>query len=484
MNKNSKLHNIALIMCGMVITMAVVVGCFINGGFILNDYDESVEGVQEAERRNSIVEGNFTDKSGTPVMTPVNPVKDEQIRVEPAYAHLLGYNSVGHAQSGLRQLYHRVLYEDYNTGKGSTIQLTIDDAIQKQAYNYLQRGVNGNPIRGSIVILDAKTGDVVAMTSRNTREYDTSVIDVGENFEEYSKIADFFYNYPTDIPEAPGSVYKLVTACAAIEKGCDDHIYNDVESGGAYYVDGDENLKIINHSVVRDIVFGDINMQTALNNSLNTYFASLGVEKLGESVIEEYARKFLINMDKKTNNEYKTLDVGFAKLPSYMEMVSPEGNYNARYNLALLTHGQGMFAITPLHIAMIGQAIANDGNMKMPLLVKSIIYPDGKEVPTLRKNNPVPPIKAETAQKLKDYLVGTTSAIFGRELNLTDKDGNTVRVYSKTGTAEIGMKDGTCHAYLLCMTDDYVVLISSNRTHESGSSHKEIAAGLLHSLYK
>ncbi len=484
MNKNSKLHNFALVMCGMVIVMAVATGVLINGGFILCDYNDSVQGVQEAERKTNVVEGDILDRWDNPIMAPLLPVKEEQVRVEPAYAHLLGYNSVSHGYDRLRGSYRKILYDDAGTGKGSTIKLTIDDKIQKAAYSYLQRGINGNPIRGSIVILDAKNGDVLAMTSRNLIEYDTSVIDIEENFKKYSSVENFFYNYPTDIPEAPGSVYKLVTACAAIEKGCDDHIYNDVASNGVYYVDGNENLEIKNHSAVRDTVFGDINMQLALNQSLNTYFASLGIEKLGESAIEEYAKKFLINIGKKSQTEFKTLDVGFAKLPSCMEFVSIDGNYNERYNLANLTFGQGEFAITPLHLAMIGQAIANNGDMKMPLLIKSVVYPDGKEIPAVRPDDPLEPIKAQTAQKLKDYLVGTTRTIFGKDLSFIDKNGSPVRVYSKTGTAEIGMKDGTCHAYLMCMTDDYVVLISSNRTKESGSSHKGIAEGLMRLLYE
>ncbi len=484
MNKNSRLHNFALIMCGMVIVMAVATGSLINSGFILCDYEDSVEGVREAERKANVVEGDILDRWDNPIIAPVLPVKEEQIKVAPAYAHLLGYNSVSHGSDRLRARYRKILYDDGGTGKGSTIKLTIDDKIQKQAYSYLQRGINGNPIRGSIVILDAKNGDILTMTSRNLTEYDTSVIDIEESFKKYSEIDDFFYNYPTDTPEAPGSVYKLVTACAAIEKGVDDHIYNDVNSNGKYYVDGKEELEIKNHTAVRDTVFGDIDIKLALNHSLNTYFASLGIEKLGESAIEEYAKKFLINVGKEAKGEFKTLDVGFAKLPSSIEFTSIDGNYNERYNLANLTFGQGTLSVTPLQLAMIGQAIANDGDMKMPLLIKSVVSYDGKEIPAVRMDDPLNPIKKETAGKLKDYLVGTTRTIFGKDLSFNGKDGSPVRVYSKTGTAEIGMKDGTCHAYLMCMTDDYVVLISSNRTKESGSSHKGIAEGLLRLLYE
>ena len=199
MNKNSRLHNFALIMCGMVIVMAVATGSLINSGFILCDYEDSVEGVREAERKANVVEGDILDRWDNPIIAPVLPVKEEQIKVAPAYAHLLGYNSVSHGSDRLRARYRKILYDDGGTGKGSTIKLTIDDKIQKQAYSYLQRGINGNPIRGSIVILDAKNGDILTMTSRNLTEYDTSVIDIEESFKKYSEIDNFFYNYPWNI---------------------------------------------------------------------------------------------------------------------------------------------------------------------------------------------------------------------------------------------------------------------------------------------
>lgn len=477
MIKNSRIHNKGMILWGILLILVFAVGCFLKSGYIFCKYEDSAEFAQNEARRQGIIEGDIIDRNGNIIMKPTAPVKEknEPTVVHPAYSHLLGFNSTGHGRSALRKLCYEDLYSDLETGKGATIQLTIDDNLQSKAFDYIKNGVDGSPIRGSIVVLDAKTGDILTMTSRNYMDFEPETID--ENYKKYVTINEFFLNYPTDVPEAPGSVYKLVTACAAIEKGYENYIYNDVNYNGKYLIDGKEELTVYNHKAVRENVFGDINMQLALDSSLNTYFASLGVEKLGEGVVREYAKKFLISTSRPKNGGYERLDLGFAKLPSYIGF-----NYG-KFNLASLCYGQGELAVTPLHIAMIGQAIANDGNMKMPSLIDKVIYPDGSEQLSQRLTDPPAPIKAETAQKLKNYLVNTSMGIFRKDLGLTDKEGNAVRVYSKTGTAELGRNDDICHAYLMCMTDDYVVLISSNRTDASGSSHRDIAEGLLRTLY-
>ena len=534
MKKNSNLYHGGMIIIGMLVMISCVLLCFYKGGMILSDKEDSSKAVRMAAyNKANGIEGNIVDVNDLLIMTPDAPVSVKNTAVPFEYAHLLGYNSIARGQSGLRAVYHDQLYDYTEKGepvrpgedpskkpelKGATLKLTINDKIQKLAYRQLKinsGAPNENKV-ASAVVLDVKTGDVIAMTSINNIDYDVSKIDDEAYYNKYSQIKEFFFNLPTGIPEAPGSVFKIVTAAIAIDNELENTEYDDRKSGldhieseeiaGGNYMVSPESKPITNHGQENGRVFAyadeegnvkGIDMQLALNRSLNTYFAYLGREKIGQSMLSDYMNKFKVDTEMAKENVYRyNLDLGFVKLPSYVGFdtgyMSEEDakGFNPEFNLANTFYGQGRLALTPLHIAMMGQALCNDGKMLTPRLVKSVTRADGTVISDKNKVmlDEAQVVSPETSKKLKEYLYKVTTddvyGAFSALKGIKDKSGNTIRVYSKTGTAEVpGGGDKIYHAYLITMTDDYVVLISTNRTTASGGSHAKINAEILKALY-
>lgn len=398
---------------------------------------------------NYVIEGDILDRNGNVVMgNASNGVGSYASYPEnESYAYLLGYYSVN---SGVENTYGlRGNLKDYSlffldsNDKGATVQLTTDNNLQDYAYSLL----NGQ--EGSITVIDNKTGAILALASHSTITYDVNDI----NSLLLSDIEGSHYRRGTYENDPPGSTFKIITAAAALTKqeneGFDDS-YFDYYDTGEYLPEGSD-WTITNYA---NIAYGDVNLETAMNNSVNCYFADLGV-RIGASALEETSKAFKIGSD---------IEIPFlTTLHSSFEL-----DANNNDTVAQTAFGQGNTQITPVHLALIAQAVANNGVMMSPYVVSDIY---SNKLPLYKHINRKlgTCIDSTVAEKLKTILHSTAEGYGLYESSYG-------MVYAKTGTAECS--NGRIHTYIVGFTEDASFCISLNNSDHSYNLYP-LAQGLV-----
>lgn len=292
---------------------------------------------------------------------------------------------------------------------GHDIYLTIDQKIQTILEDVLsQVDEKYNPSRITAVVMHAKTGEILAMGSRPS---------FNPNHPEQ---VENWYNDVISIPVEPGSTAKIFTWAAAIEEG----VYNGNElfQSGKYVVN--EKIEPINdHNQGRG--WGKISFDEGFRRSSNVAASKLVWEKLGTDTFLEYLQKF--HLDEPTNID----------LPNE---VPGQILYNWPSEKLRTAFGQGS-TITPIQQIKGVSAIANEGKMLKPFVVKKVVDPNSGEV--VSENSPEvvgEPISKETAQQMIELLddVVTEKDGTGRKYQLDDYS-----VVGKTGTAQIPNPNGS-----------------------------------------
>ena len=187
-------------------------------------------------------------------------------------------------------------------------------------------------------------------------------------------------------------------------------------------------LKFLHPRFAQDEQFGDIDMTTALTHSVNTYFAQVG-EKLGTGTLVEYMKRF---------GFYSDHDLGF---PS--DEMRASGPQTSSGKLATSGFDPGRVAIgqggaegqalaTPLQMAEVAAAVANQGTLMRPTFVQQVTDPDGRTAEKLVPHVQSQVMSPKTAAELTDMMTHVTQE--GTAAGLT-VDG--VTFAGKTGTAEI-----------------------------------------------
>lgn len=386
------------------------------------------------DKEDEVLRGSILDRNLEVIVDSRRLEDKSQQRIykkgyEEAYAPVIGYYSRKYGTSGLEQAYtgelldadtlnpFRVIRDVMTKAdrRGNSLMLTIDSKLQKAAYEAL-----GN-YRGSVVAMDPKTGEVLAMVSKPV--FNPASID--EDFEKLSKQHEEgpFLNraiQPGLYP--PGSTFKIIVAGAALENidGIENKIYEDRGK-----------LKIGNYTLANygNKAYGNLDMHGALVVSSNVVFGQIGMD-LGVDKLKEGAEKFYFNRD--IPFELPTAKSNFPSL-------DPE----RQDSLAQSAIGQHDVRVTPLHMAMAASAIANDGVMMKPFVVKSIMDPYGGSVrntsPQVLENS----ISKETADIVTDMMIDVVEKGTGTKAKISG-----ISIAGKTGTAEVG-KDKPAHSWFV-----------------------------------
>ncbi|RKQ33125.1 peptidoglycan D,D-transpeptidase FtsI family protein [Kocuria tytonis] len=350
----------------------------------------------------------------------------------PLYSDLTGYFSLVYGATGLEsamgdelsgasddQFYDRVMsLFSGDQPKGASVELTLDPELQQVAYDALG-GHNG-----SIVAVDPRTGEVKAMVSR--KSYDANTMSSHDTDKVVAAAKDL--NSDPDKPlvnraiggdlYAPGSTFKLIDTVAALESGkytTDSTLDNPGELPLP-----DTNVTLPNYRQGGCSARTRVNLQFALEQSCNTPFAQIAMD-LGQDRLRQTAQNFGYGQE---------LSLPLQVTPS----VFPEDMNQAQ--VALSSIGQYDVRTTPLQVAMASAAIANDGVMMKPSLVKNVRSSDLSVIDQFKAEQLRRSTDAETAHTVKDLM---TSVVDNGIASGAAVPG--VKVAGKTGTAEIG-KDG------------------------------------------
>ena len=367
------------------------------------------------------------------------------------YSHIIGYSYREYGKSGLELTYNNELLnlKDSTTfkeikkiidpdGEGNNLKLTLDHELQEIANNSLQGK------KGSIVAMNPKNGEIYAMVSQpdfNANELRKSWQDIMENPDSP------FLNRATNGLYAPGSVFKVITAVAGLES---PNVNKSYDCKGSITVEG-YTLKDYGGKA-----HGKLGIEDALVKSCNSYFAQLGLG-VGKEKLGNVSEKFMMNKD----------------IPFDLPVKSSKFDYGEKIgktDIVASSIGQGKTLVTPLNMAMVTSAIANEGNMVKPILVKEIRSPKGnllevKDTETISQvTDPL------IANQVKNMMVEVVRRGTGANANIEN-----IKVAGKTGTAE--NPTGKTHSWFIgfAPADDpkvavSVVLESDGTTGGSGAA--------------
>ena len=294
--------------------------------------------------------------------------------------------------------------------EGDELITTLDPAAQRAAYAAL----GGQ--RGAVVAIEPATGQIRVMASNPT--FDPNKLRGSRDAGELSNGSAV--NRATQGQYPPGSTFKVVTATAAIDSG---RYKKESQVSG-------KSPKTISGAPLNNFGnkdWGTIPLTTALTNSVNTVWAEVA-EKLGKETMERYMKRFGFLERVEVDLPAGQRSSSGIRVPGRERFVAPTSD---RVDIGRVAIGQGGLLVTPLQMAMVASAVANDGKLMKPTLTDRFVDPDGRT----DRNDPEEleeVMKPETAREVGDMMAsvvregtGTAAALEG------------VAIAGKTGTAEI-----------------------------------------------
>ncbi len=441
-------------------------------------------------KENKVLRGTIYDANGE-VLAETDNSSGVPVRVYPydeLYAHVVGYNSSVYGKTKLEYTYDNYLMKSRNAydliatnadddafDRGANLHLTIDHELTKRVKKIFDENDEG--IRGSVIVMNPKTGEIYCLFSNPSFDPNAEVLDEDrKEYEVYCRYErlqdlrrwkkegtlkedskeelnqlekdetlqklekdpekiekmrmrysmsedDIFTARATGKVYPPGSTFKIVTAAAAVRCGEEDYVLDD--KTGKINVGGRTFQNYIPSG--NDIT----NMRTAFEVSSNVYFAGIS-ERIGKKTFAATVEDFYVHnnipFDIETANY--GLDYSDKKVDTSLLASIAQGE------------GDGYLKVTPLHMALIACAVANDGVIMQPYMVKEVSYDDGE---ILYENGGGTVLTEAMDSRAVDIITdGMYQAIYGMHATgfRAKEKIKGVKIAGKTGTATVdGPKD-------------------------------------------
>jgi peptidoglycan glycosyltransferase len=348
-----------------------------------------------------------------------------------AFAHSVGYLSNRYGASGLEGAFDaelrarpapadpfaqaRAIFSGRPLGanvRGADVITTLDTAIQRTLYDALSEHA-----RGAGIVIDPRTGDVLAMAS--VPSFDPATIDrdfPALRVDPQSRLLDRSIDglYP------PGSTFKIFTAASALDAGVVDseEVFHDPGhlTVGTFVVHDNEGEAT-----------GAQRLSGAFALSSNVDFAEIAL-RLGVDRWFSYAQRWKLGEP-----------LGF-ELPAAADRLPDPASVSPSI-LAQLGFGQADLLVTPLRMALVAATIANDGTTPRPLVVRALRESGGAERRPAHATLTAP-ISPQTAAAVRDLMIAAVNHGTGGAAALSG-----VQVAGKTGTAT--NPAGRAHAWFV-----------------------------------
>ena len=337
-----------------------------SAGDINNPYNKRTELFEQ-----KIIRGNIYSKDMDILAQTLTDDSGKEIRVYPydeLFCHVVG--SFDKGRYGLEQTYDFQLLgtnaslvegvaADINNQKlqGNSIVTTLDVELQNICYEALGK------YDGAVMIMDAKTGDVLAMVSKPGYN-PNDITKIWEDIRNDDKGA--LLNRVTYGLYPPGSVFKLFTLGEYIS----EHESNYEEY--SYECSGTVNFVDFTMSCSNKRAHGLMNLAKGFAESCNCTFVDIG-SKIKIDKFRDYC-------DEKLFNRYLPIE-----LPHTLSQMQLKDN-DSEFIKSQTVIGQGKTLVTPIHMCMVMSAIANDGIMMKPRFVSNIIDAKGNIVKEIKKD--------------------------------------------------------------------------------------------------
>ena len=416
------------------------------------------------EQKQNVAAGAILDRTGVVLASTAEDgtrVYQADETARRAVVHLLGdpqghvANGVETFQTGYLYGFHATLPELLNarlsSGKrvGDSVTLSIDSRLCTAIYNAFGSYDRTRNHNGAAVVINYKTGEVLAMVSLPTFDpMGTRVYDSGSTY---------YWNRATQGLYPPGSTFKIITTVSALEN------LPGVMQGTFSCIGGLE----VDAQTIHDFgraSHGSLTLKQAFVKSCNITFAKIAID-LPKGALRKTAQNF-----------------GFGDNFLFRDIVVENSVFstpdNSRFSIALSGFGQSELVASPLHMCLVAAGVANDGLMMEPTLLRSVVSgvsgaPRDEFLPREYKRC----MSAENAAILQEYMravvvsgTGTRAAVPG------------MTICGKTGSAEAGA-NGRTHGWFIgfCAEEEYpfavAVLVENIASGEGGGNTAAPIAG-------
>jgi penicillin-binding protein A len=238
-------------------------------------------------------------------------------------------------------------------------------------------------------------------------------------------------NRATQFGYAPGSTFKIVTATAAIDTGAYTP-ESTVEGRDGIIVSG---VPLHNDN---DKSFGPITLTYALAHSVNTVYAQVA-EHVGKATLGRYMERF--GFDRKPQLDYPAEEMSASGEHEGESIVAPT---SPKVDVGRMGIGQDKLEVTPLQMAEVAAAVANDGELMVPHLTKRIVNSEGATVQTIAPRVQSVVMKPSTAAALTTMMEAVVKEGTGTAAQIPG-----VQVAGKTGTAQTQFGDAINNVWFI-----------------------------------
>ncbi|MCF0142386.1 MAG: penicillin-binding protein 2 [Parasporobacterium sp.] len=413
---NQDILRISIFFAVLFFALMIYMVCFIafdSTAVINNTYNKRTDTFKELVDRGKIISADgqvlaYTEKSEDGSTKRVYPYGD-------TFAHVVGFESMGGL--GIESSYNYYLLTSHANifdrfanefagikSPGDTLVTTLDTGLQKE----LQGILNG--YEGAIVALDPMTGEVKGMYSNPGFDPNT----VEENWEQITADEDsgVLLNRVTQGLFTPGSTFKVFTLM--------EYYREHPEEKDTFLFDCEGTVDTGSGFIkcFSDQVHGEETLKEAFKNSCNCAFSTIGSELDIHS--------FRINNEQLLFNT--PLDIDIAANPSRFELTED----SSKFMIMQTSFGQGETLCSPMHLAMIASAAANNGVLMKPHLVKEVQNYKGNHIKSFNAVQSGRLFAEDEAAFLKEYMRAVITDGTAQQMSY---DGN-YYAYGKTGTAE------------------------------------------------
>lgn len=349
------------------------------------------------------------------------------------FGNPVGYDYIDRGRSGMESSLNDILTGERNEfasiidelenqrRRGNDVVTTLNAEVQRIA----TAGLGSS--RGSVVAFEPQTGAVRAMVSNPG--YDPN--EVPQRFSELNNASGSpLFNRATQAGYQPGSTMKVVTAAAALDSG-------EYEPDST--VDGSSPAEISGAPLQNfgGANFGQVTLTTALTNSVNTAWARVG-EDLGAATMLEYMGRFGFGSDPPM--DYPDAQMRPSGVYESGKLLGPDDPID----IGRVAIGQERLQVTPLQMAMVAAAVANDGVLMRPTLLERVTDQDGRTVDDLDPREVRRVISSESASELTSMMTDVVNEGTGTAAALSG-----IEVAGKTGTAEIDVANNINQAWFI-----------------------------------
>ncbi|MFT3864789.1 MAG: penicillin-binding transpeptidase domain-containing protein [Solirubrobacterales bacterium] len=377
-----------------------------------------------------IPRGRILTDDGTVIAKSYSKGKGSAKRYERRYplgklfGHPIGYSFMEYGQSEFEKYHNEELTGEESefgtildelsgkTQEGEQIVTNLDQKAQEVAMSDLEAAGFG-----AVVAIEPSTGAVKVMASNPGYNPNAIPEKLGKwNLEE---VRSPLVNRSSYASFPPGSTFKVVTAAAGLEAGVITP-ETTIDAPGSITDEGIELANDYNQD------WGEISLDTALTNSVNTWFAQLG-QKVGQDKLFSMMEKFGFNAKPPIDiPEEELLESGVYDYETQKMLTRHDP-----VDVARVAIGQERLLETPLQNAMVAAAVANKGKLMKPQIWKRVVNVDGSVTKTMKPSVYSEPISAKTAEELTTAMEGVVSEGTGTKAAISG-----VQVAGKTGTAE------------------------------------------------